>query len=40
MDVFEQAFRLLPDTVIITDVYWYILDFNHTAPFEIGRAHV
>ena len=34
MDVFEQAFRLLPDTVIITDVYWYILDFNHTAPFD------
>ena len=33
MDVFEQAFRLLPDTVIITDVYWYILDFNHAAPF-------
>lgn len=34
MDVFEQAFRLLPDTVIITDVYWYILDFNRTAPFD------
>jgi len=34
MDVFEQAFRLLPDTVIITDVYWYILDFNHVAPFD------
>ena len=34
MDVFEQAFRLLPDTVIITDVYWYILDFNHAAPFD------
>ena len=34
MDVFDQAFRLLPDTVIITDVYWYILDFNHTAPFD------
>ena len=34
MDVFDQAFRLLPDTVIITDVYWYILDFNHAAPFD------
>ena len=34
MDVYEQAFRLLPDTVIITDVYWYILDFNHTNPFN------
>ena len=34
MDVYEQAFRLLPDTVIITDVYWYILDFNHTTPFN------
>ena len=34
MDVYEQAFRLLPDTVIITDVYWYILDFNHTDPFD------
>ena len=34
MDVYEQAFRLLPDTVIITDVYWYILDFNHAAPFD------
>lgn len=34
MDVFEQAFRLLPDTVIITDVYWYIIDFNHVAPFD------
>ena len=34
MDVYEQAFRLLPDTVIITDVYWYILDFNHAIPFD------
>ena len=34
MDVFEQAFRLLRDTVIITDVYWYVLDFNHAAPFD------
>ena len=33
MDMFEQAFRLLPDTVIITDAYWYILDFNHSEPF-------
>ena len=34
MDQFEQAFHLLPDTVIITDVYWYILDFNRPGPFE------
>ncbi len=34
MDMFEQALRLLPDTVIITDVYWYILNFNQAAPFE------
>ena len=34
MDMFEQAFLLLPDTVIITDAYWYILDFNHSKPFE------
>ena len=34
MDQFEQAFRLLPDTVIITDVYWYILDYNRSGPFE------
>lgn len=34
MDTFEQAFRLLPDTVIITDIYWYVLDFNRATPFE------
>lgn len=34
MDRLDMAFRLLPDTVIITDVYWYVLDFNHKAPFE------
>lgn len=34
MDIFEQAFRLLPDTVIITDAYWYILDYNRAEPFE------
>ena len=34
MDLFEKTFRLLPDTVIITDVYWYILDYNRTEPFE------
>lgn len=30
----RQAFKLLPDTAIITDVYWYILDFNRAYPFE------
>ena len=34
MEQFEQAFRLLPDTVIITDLYWYILDYNRPGPFE------
>ena len=34
MEQFEQAFRLLPDTVIITDIYWYILGFNRPDPFE------
>ena len=34
MEQLEQAFRLLPDTVIITDIYWYILDFNRPGPFE------
>ena len=34
MEQFEQAYRLLPDTVIITDVYWYILDYNRPGPFE------
>lgn len=34
MEQFEQAFRLLPDTVIITDSYWYILDYNRPGPFE------
>ena len=34
MEQFEQAFRLLPDTVIITDIYWYILDYNRPGPFE------
>lgn len=33
MEQFEQVFRLLPDTVIITDLYWYILDFNRPDPF-------
>ena len=33
MNMFEQAFRTLPDTVIITDVYWYIIDFNREGPF-------
>lgn len=34
MDQFEQAFRLLPDTIIITDIYWYILACNRQGPFE------
>lgn len=34
MDPFEPAFRLLPDTAIITDVYWYVLDFNRAFPFD------
>ncbi len=34
MDLFEKSFRLLPDTIIITDVYWYILDYNRTEPFS------
>ena len=34
MEQFEQAFRLLPDTVIITDIYWYILAYNRQDPFE------
>ena len=34
MEQLEQAFRLLPDTVIITDIYWYILDYNRQGPFE------
>ena len=33
MDVIEKAFRLLPDTIIITDVYWYVLDYNRKDPF-------
>ena len=34
MEQFEQAFRLLPDTIIITDLYWYILDYNRPGPFK------
>ena len=34
MDLFEKSFRLLPDTVIITDVYWYVLDYNRVEPFN------
>ena len=34
MEELEQAYRLLPDTVIITDSYWYILDYNRPGPFE------
>lgn len=34
MNTFEETFYALPDTVIITDTYWYILDFNQTIPFK------
>ena len=34
MNDMRQAFLSLPDTVVITDVYWYILDFNRAAPFD------
>ena len=34
MDLFEKTFRLLPDTIIITDVYWYILVYNRMEPFD------
>lgn len=40
MDSMRQAFLALPDTVIITDAYWYILDFNHVAPFDSLRKGV
>lgn len=30
----RQVFGALPDTAIITDVYWYILDFNRSEPFQ------
>lgn len=32
MELLEQAYRLLPDVVIITDLYWYILDYNRDFP--------
>ena len=34
---FEAAFRELPDTVVITDVYWYVLEFNRRGPFPALR---
>ena len=34
MNRFKQIFRLLPDIVLITDAYWYILDYNRMPPFE------
>lgn len=34
MDDLMQVLRSLPDTVIITDVYWYVLDYNHSEPFD------
>lgn len=34
MDRLKQAYLSLPDTVIITDVYWYVLDFNRKTPFD------
>jgi signal transduction histidine kinase len=33
MDFLRQAFLSLPDTVIITDVYWYVLDYNRNTLF-------
>ena len=32
MELLEQAYRLLPDIVVITDLYWYILDYNRDLP--------
>jgi signal transduction histidine kinase len=40
MELFERAFRLLPDTVIITDLYWYILDYNHAEAIKVLRKGV
>ena len=40
MELFERAFRLLPDTVIITDLYWYILDYNHAEAIKELRKGV
>ena len=40
MEGMRQAFLALPDTVIITDAYWYILDFNHADPFDSLRRGV
>ena len=37
MNRLEQAFRLLPDVVVITDAYWYVLDYNRMPPFENFR---
>lgn len=34
MDVFEQAFCAIDDTVIITDAYGYILKFNREGPYR------
>lgn len=34
MDKMREAFLALPDTVIITDKYLNVLDFNHSTPFE------
>ena len=30
----EQIFKLLPDTVIITDAYWYVIDFNRKEKID------
>ena len=34
MDNIRTLFEAIPDTVIITDTYGYILDFNRSVPFE------
>lgn len=37
VNLFEAAFRGLPDTVVITDIYWYVLEFNHRGPLSSLR---
>ena len=34
MEITAQMFSALPDTVIFTDAYWYVLDYNRRGPFE------
>ena len=30
----EKMFKLLPDTVIVTDAYWYVIDFNRKGKID------